>query len=211
MRLLLAGLLLFLVACTGSTGSRNQRTGAAATSTPNEWAERREEWEYLEFIPTVNERLKGTGMKPLRFEKLPPGSRQVRVWAGFDLRPLSGIILTQRNGEWAALYIPPLEEASNRSELTYQDLIKSLPPPQSGWASFWERLEALGIYTLPDATEVGALNSYFDARVVVVEVKTPDSYRNYLYNGLATAKAPEAKKMSEIAETLSKEFRISLY
>lgn len=210
MKLLLAVLILSAVACTGCAGSREQRAGALATPTPNEMAERREEWEYLEFIPTVNERLKGTGMKPLRFEKLPPGSRQVRVWAGFALSPVSGIILHQRDGEWFALYIPPLEELS-KPALTYQDLVKQLPPPQSGWASFWERLEALGIYTLPDATEVGALNPYLDARVVVVEVKTPDSYRNYLYNGLPTAEAPEAKKMLEIVETLSQEFRISLY
>lgn len=208
---MLAGLLLSCIACTGSAGSREQRTGASATPTPNEVVERREEWEYLEFIPIVNERLKGTGMKPLRFEKLPPGSRQVRVWVGFALRPVTGIILTQRDGEWFAVYLPALEEPADRSALTYQDLVKLLPPPQSGWASFWERLEALGIYKLPDATEVGALNSYIDARVIVIEIKTQDSYRNYLYNGLETAEAPEAKKMLEIAETLSKEFRISLY
>lgn len=211
MKLLLAALLLFSVACTGSAGSREQRTGASVTATPDEMAERREEWEYLAFIPTVNERLKGTGMKPLRFERLPPGSRQVRVWAGFALSPVSGIILHQRDGEWLALYLPPLEEPSNRPELTYQDLVRKLPPPQSGWASFWERVEALGIYTLPDATEVGAHNVYLDASVVVVEIKTPDSYRNYMYSGLRTAEAPEAKKMLEIAETISKEFRVPLH
>lgn len=167
----------------------------------------REEFEQLEFIPAVKERLEGTGFKPLKFDEVSPGSREVRVWVGFDLQPLSGVLLRQGNGDSKAKYVPPLATAP----ATYQESLLALPPPASGWDALWERLEGLGIYTLPDATEIDALNIYPDAKAVVIEIKTPDSYRFYMYNGLDTATAPEAKKVLDILRTLSEEFGISLH
>jgi hypothetical protein len=160
-------------------------------------------WERI-FFRDINERIEDTDIKNLRNQEMSPNSREIRLWASFN--PLRGIILRQNEGGWSALYIPALDSASNSLMAP-----RPLPLPHSGWISLWEKLEGLGIYTLPDAVDIGADNSYPDAKVAVIEIKTPDSYRTYMYNGLDTAKAPESKKALEICNTLSSEFGVQLY
>jgi len=162
-------------------------------------------WERI-FFPIIKKRLNGINIKDLKDQEMLSNSREIRIWVGFSIDPLKGIIMRENNGEWSAVYIPPSDYVSNKSLPPY-----TVPPPQSGWKSLWNNLERLGIYTLSDATDIGADNMYPDAVGVVIEIKTPNSYRAYNYNGFATSEKPEAKKVKEIVATLSHEFRIVLY
>jgi hypothetical protein len=164
-------------------------------------------WEKI-FFREITERINGSEIKNLRDIEISPNSIEVRIWVGFDLSPLRGLILRQNNGEWTALYVPPIDSSDLPRLRPYL-----LQPPKSGWESLWERLKSLEILTLPDATEIGLDDkSTFDSRGVVIEIKTKDSYRTYLYFGLNWEKrTEEQRKVFEICNTLSEEFGLHLY
>lgn len=164
----------------------------------------RKSWEPI-FFEEISERIEGTDIKNLRDEALPSASREVRVWVGFNLSPLRGILLKQTSGVWSARYVPPAGGSAKTPRAA-----RPLSSPRSGWNALWEKLESLGIYTLPDAVDIGVNNPYPEATCVVIEVKTSDSYRTYKYSGLYPAEAPEVKNVVEIINTLSDEFGVQL-
>ena len=84
--------------------------------------------------------------------------------------------------------------------------------PQSGWEIFLTKIDALGIYDLPGEPDVVAnRDAIKDGIAAVVEIKTSDSYRAYLYMGLQYYKEQEVKKIEEIIDLLSSEFQINMY
>lgn len=163
------------------------------------------QWEPI-FFREINGRIEGTGIKSLRDQEMPPRSREVRVWVGFGVAPLKGVILRQNGEDWSASYLPP-SDSTSRAPLA----ARPLPAPKSGWQALHEKLEGLGIYTLPDAADIGAANTYPDAVGAVVEIKTPDLYRTYKYGGLQPTDKPEIKNVIEILTSLSDEFGVPLY
>lgn len=161
-------------------------------------------WERIFFIEIGN-RIEGTDILNLRDKEISPNSKEVRIWVGFDLYPLKGIILKQNDGSWVAEYLPPIKDTATNTRKT-----QLLREPKSGWKKLWEKLESLDIYTLPDSVDIGATNAYPDAKGAVVEIKTFDTYRTYMYGGLSTPKSQESKNVSEICKILSREFGVEL-
>lgn len=162
-------------------------------------------WEKV-FFKEIDKRIENTTIISLHDKLLSPNSKEVRLWIGFDLQPLKGVILENIDDNWTAKYIPPINDIPESSKKSYLMLT-----PKSGWASFLARLENSDIFTLPDASEIGDDNIIGDARSIVIEIKTSDSYRNYMYNDLDTAKSEEAKKVLEITNSVSEELGISFY
>ncbi len=162
-------------------------------------------WERI-FFKEIGSRIEGTDTLNLRDKEISPNSKEVRIWVGFDLYPLKGIILKQNDGNWTAEYFPPIKNSDTSAKKT-----QLLGEPKSGWKKLWEKLESLEIFTLPDSVDIGATNAYPDGKGAVVEIKTFDFYRTYMYGGLATAKREESKKVLEICNTLSREFGIELF
>src|SRR5258706_9060452 len=63
-------------------------------------------WEKV-FFKFIDQRVKEVGYLDLKEKKIPSGSREIRVWVGFDLSPLRGIILEQNDSKWRAIQVPP--------------------------------------------------------------------------------------------------------
>lgn len=156
-------------------------------------------WEKI-YLKMILERIEETKITDLRYKELPPNSKEIRIWASFDKPSFRGLILSQNNEEWTALFIPP----SGSSEKLEDSRL--LPPPKMGWINLWAKLDSLEIMTLPDPMDV----SEIDGSTVVVEIKNGDSYRNYKYSNLGKMNSNNHKKILEICETLSNEFNIEL-
>ena len=148
----------------------------------------------------IEERLKGTGLKRLNYEELSGNSKEIRIWDS-DSFKLYCVILKEVNGEWKGLYLPHIEQDSKQSKEPLP-----LPPPKDGWEMLLAKLESLGIYTIPDAEDVGANVYGLDVGGFMGEIKTSNSYRNYMYMGHRSSTKPEAKKVATIVDTLLDQF-----
>ncbi|MBC7899342.1 MAG: hypothetical protein H7070_04760 [Saprospiraceae bacterium] len=202
----LLNVLLMFVSCTQDNASGS---GSEIVSIPTPTPEARvlpadKKWVRI-FFREIDGRIEGSDIGPLREKKLLPGEKEVRIWVGFDLYPLNGIILRQNEGKWTGSYVLPVKLSSSSKPIT------ALREPKSGWNALWQRLEELDFYTLPDSEDIGATNAGTDAKGAVIEIKTKESYRTYMYGGLRTPEADETKKVVEICRTLSREFGVDLF
>ena len=150
----------------------------------------------------IEERLKESGLKRLNYEELSGTSKEIRIWDS-DSFKLYCLILKEVNGEWKGLYLPHIEQDSKQSKEPLP-----LPPPKDGWETLLVKLESLGIYTIPDAEDVGANEYGFDVGGLMGEIKTSNSYRNYMYMGYRSSIKPEAKKVAAIVDTLLDQFKL---
>jgi hypothetical protein len=206
MFIVLLHVLVLLVSCTQDNPSGGNHNVVVIPSPEAQPTLQGRRWIRIFFrgIGGIDSRIEGSGLDNLREKELLPGDKEVRVWVGFDLYPLNGIILKQNEGKWTAVYLPPIKDSSSSRPVT------PLKEPKSGWKDLLQKLEELGLYTLPDSEDIGATNSYPDAKGAVIEIKTSESYRTYMYGGLKTPEAEESKKVVEICRTLSLEFGIDL-
>ncbi|MBC7795296.1 MAG: hypothetical protein H7Z37_00325, partial [Pyrinomonadaceae bacterium] len=84
-------------------------------------------WEQI-FFKTINETTELGGLKELRKTRLKKDDIEVRVWRGFGLGNLEGVIFKRTNGLWMAFhlkaddYVKP--QKVEKSELN---------SPKSGW------------------------------------------------------------------------------
>jgi len=204
MILVLLHTLLLVSSCTQDNLSRGNREVVTIQTAETQATPQEKRWVRI-FFREINERIEGSGISPLREKELLPSEKEVRIWVGFDLYPLNGIILRENEGKRTASYVLPVKLSSSSKPIAV------LREPKSGWNAVWQRLEELGIYTLPDSEDIGATNGYPDAKGAVIEIKTGESYRTYLYGGLKTPEAEETKKVVEICRILSREFGIDLF
>ncbi len=158
-------------------------------------------WEPI-FFKTINSVAKLSGQTDLRKTNLPEGDVEVRMWWGFGLSPLEGIILRHVAGQWSAIHV----KADNYYEPEKAER-KELRPPKSGWDACWKRLVDAGILTLPDASEVNCSADGLDGIAFVIETNTNRTYRTYKYGNPTLAKCNEAKQMVKITEIIDEEFR----
>lgn len=154
------------------------------------------------FFEEIDERTKVAKFKQLRSTILPDDDLEVRVWIGFGLSPLEGFILRRTKGRWSGLYVPPFDP----------EAVCAIPTrsitPKSKWSQLWERLTSEGILVLPDSSELGNVIPAPDGESCVVEINFGGRYRAYEYGNPTDQKAPEAKRIAAIVETLFKEFGI---
>lgn len=157
-------------------------------------------WEPI-FFRSINERADMAGLANLRAVPLPKDDLEVRVWAGFGLSPLRGIVLKRASGQWSATRLAGIHGGVPKDK--YQ---RTLPAPKTGWGSAWQRLVEAGILTLPDASELGCDSGVLDGISYVVEVSKDREYRTYMYDNPVYAKCKEAKQMLKVVEIFDDEF-----
>ena len=87
----------------------------------------------------IDERARACGLRRLRRHGLPTGATEIRIWAGFGLQaiprgghPLEGLVLRRQGDRFSGTHYPRAPET------------RVVTPP-SGWARFWEKLEAAGV------------------------------------------------------------------
>lgn len=158
-------------------------------------------WEPI-FFREINSVAKLSAQTDLRQAILAEGDVEMRMWWGFGLEPLEGIILRHIAGQWSAIHV----KADRYSDPT-RAIWKTLSTPKSGWDACWERLVDAGILELPDAQEVNCSVDGFDGIAFIVETNTGQEYRTYRYGNPTLAQCKEAKQMVKITEIIDQEFR----
>ena len=113
-------------------------------------------WEPL-FFRLINRTTELGEFKELRKTKLNADDIEVRVWRGFGLGYLEGVILKRTNNQWKAFHV----KADHYAE-PEQAEVKELNPPKSGWHSFWKNLTEQGLLTLRDPSETNCEDSGID-------------------------------------------------
>lgn len=137
----------------------------------------------------------------LRTTKLPDSDLEVRVWVGFGVYGVDGLILRKSSHQWSAIHLHGMAEKP-----PFPNSKESLAPPKSGWETAWQRLTEGKILELPDASEVGCRTYIKDGVGYVVEISMNKVYRTYMYDNPKYAKCHEAKKMIRLGEIIADEF-----
>jgi hypothetical protein len=184
-RLPLCFLVVVILACGGAEESERQPPDPS--------------WERF-YFPSIDERTRGCGLKPLRRSLLAASLSEIRIWAGFGLQaypagghPLEGMVLEKDGDRFAGTHYPRAPETR-------------VAEPASGWARFWRKLEEAGVFDLPDSSELKDYNrGILDGISYVVEYRRDGEYRAYRYENPAMQVLPEAKRFVRLLELLRKE------
>jgi len=180
------------------------------------------------YFKLIDELTKRADWTPLREMVVPLGSLEVRVWIGFGEGSLEGLRFRRNGEEWTGFYTSEnhfrwksvyenqhlLNEEQKKyweSYLSYHKESKpfyDLTPKTIDWTNLWERVEDLGILTLPDDSDLPSEGFYILGGIsYVVEINDGESYRTYKYGNPQSRKWPEAEKMIEIIKTFHDEFQ----
>jgi hypothetical protein len=157
-------------------------------------------WEPI-FFKSIDRRARIAHLPSLR-TALPNDDLELRVWHGFGLTELEGFVLRRRSGNWTAVHLDGVSESSKRNSQRH------LPTPKSGWDQCWQKLVAMGILTLPDATEIQCSILIPDGMSYVVEINHEFTYRTYMYGNPTYAKCIHAKRMIDIGNFIAEEFGV---
>lgn len=155
------------------------------------------------FYPYIDKHTGPAGLAALRSAPLPEEDLEVRVWFGFGLTPLEGFILRRTGGRWSALHLEGDDYYEPKKVKS-----KKLPPPTSGWESFWGRLDAAGIRTLPDSSEIDDDAGGPDGWAYLVELREGSSYRAFHYQLPEYSRRAEAVLVLEMGNAIGEEFEL---
>lgn len=154
-------------------------------------------WE-RNFFDGINQATELAGIQPLRETPMSSSDLEIRVWRGFVVLPLEGVVINRIDSKWSAIHID-----TNTYEKDPEFEVTELPEPKSGWAAFTGKLISTGILTLPDSSEIGCEIGQFDGIGYVVELQVNNRYRAYRYED---GGCDEAAKMKEISNYIGFEF-----
>lgn len=149
------------------------------------------------YIYLIAERIKNLDLSMLNSKSLPKEDIEIRVWKGFALTPLEGFIFRKRGKNWVGRYVDNDFDAN----------ITNLASPQSGWQSFINQIEKLGVYTLPDESELKGGIFGLDRTSYMVEILKGSTYRAYSYHAPSSQPWTEAKTLLAIVEYISNEIK----
>ena len=169
---------------------------------------RKATWEPV-FFKEIDEKLRTCGLFPLRplsgVRQIAPAtdSVEIRVWAGFGLQmypegghPLEGLVLRRNGDRFSGTRYP---RAPGKVDVA----------PPSGWPALWRSLETLGVFDLPDSSEIQGYKLGLDGIAYVVEYRRGGGvyggYGSYMYWEPAAQDLPEARQFVRLLDVLRKE------
>ena len=162
-------------------------------------------WERL-FFQNIDTTTKLAKLQKLREKKLPQGDVEIRIWEGFGLENLEGVILSRASNDWQAYHV----WSNDYVKPTIANFVRLSNGPKSGWESFTKELAAADIFDLPDAYAIGCEIHSMDGRAYVVETSRNNTYRTYMYKSDAGDKCFEGKKLQRIVKAVANEFENNL-
>jgi hypothetical protein len=134
---------------------------------------------------------------PLREKNIAAGSIEIRIWSlptgTSEFYPGSAVTLIKREGvNWAGF-----RDDGHRSG-------QVAPNPVLGWQGLWEKVERLGVLSLPDSSMLppGANGFLGTPEFYAVEINHGGQYRAYRYTSPASQDWPAAKMLLEIVQVL---------
>jgi hypothetical protein len=142
------------------------------------------------------------GLSKLSSSNLGKGDVEARVWFGFGLFPLEGLVISRSDGRWSAIHLK-----ADRHYEPKKVSRNELQPPKSGWEVCWQQLLKAGVLNLPDGTDPPDP----DAQGYVVQIRNGASYRSYHYVSPEYSDLPAAKHMLEIGDIISNEFGLQRF
>ena len=149
----------------------------------------------------INEATELGGLPELRESHLQKDDIEIRVWRGFSLSPLEGVVLKRNAGQWSGLHIK-----TDKYDEPEKAEVRSLNAPKSGWESFSQQLIDKEILTLPQSTENQCDVSGIEGTSYLVEINQNKIYRTYYYPMDNREKCREAEQMIIIGEFIGREF-----
>jgi hypothetical protein len=155
-------------------------------------------WESI-FFKLINKTTELGGLDELRKTSLEKDNIEVRVWRGFGLGDLEGVVLKRIDGQWSALHV----KANHYTE-PQRVKVKKLDSPKSGWDSFWNNIEKKGILTLRDPSEKNCEDDGIDGTSYVIEINQKKTYRTYRMR--EEGKCDGVRQMEQIDDIIGEEF-----
>ena len=155
-------------------------------------------WEPIMFR-IIDRTTRLSNLQPLRETALRPDDFEVRIWRGFGLENLEGVVIRRIDGQWSGTHIVAYDHSEPN-----KTVLARLHVPKSGWIGLWAELSNLGLLTLPgnvDETCRGRL----DGNAHAVEVSYDGSYRTYFYPSYLP-RCTGSDRMDLISETIGIEF-----
>lgn len=154
-------------------------------------------WEKI-FFRGINDVTKLSGLEELRKTNHFTNDLEIRIWRVSD--EAEAIIIKRIGETWSAIYI----KSDSYTEST-ESTVTKLNAPKSGWNSLWNKIEASGVLTLPDASQINCSVAQIDGMGYVVETSYQKKYRTYMYS-MSSLKCDEAKKLERIGDIITEEF-----
>ncbi len=155
-------------------------------------------WEPI-FFTLINRTGELSGLTDLRETKLNRDNIEVRIWRGFGVDDLEGVILKRHNHQWRAFHIKADDYFHPQ-----QVEAKELSDPRSGWDLFWNNVTHLGLLTLRDPSETNCEDSGLDGTNYVVEINQNKIYRTYRMR--EGGKCTGVEQMEAIDDIIGEEF-----
>jgi len=108
-------------------------------------------------------------------------SLQIRLWYAYHLKnPEEHIVVIKKDSTWSAeLHDIAWFRNDDTAYIVKREIKQGMP--RIGWPSFIDSLVKLNILTLPDQTKVPDMHLVYNAPVIIVEVATKTTYRQYAY------------------------------
>jgi hypothetical protein len=163
----------------------------------------KDSWEPL-FFRDINRTTGRARLERLRNKRLKDEDVEARVWLGFGLTKLRGVVIARRGNKWSAIAIEPAETGDGY-------LSRDLAQPSGGWETAWASLLRHGLFTLPDAASINCNPGVEDGFSYVVEIKKGQNYRTYLYGNpdmQFESRCSQAHDMLEIARIISQSYGV---
>ncbi|HKO60487.1 MAG TPA: hypothetical protein VJV03_04950 [Pyrinomonadaceae bacterium] len=151
----------------------------------------------------INELTREAKLPSLRTIRMRGDDLEVRVWVGFGLQGVDGLVLRRSSNQWSAIHLHGMADRP-----PFPSSQQKLDAPKSGWEAAWRKLVEAGILTLPDASELRCRTYIKDGTSYIVETNMNSTYRTYLYDNPKYARCNEARQMIRIGEMIGDEFSL---
>lgn len=152
------------------------------------------------FFKEINRVTDLAGIESLRTVYVPSGDLEVRVWRGFGLSPLEGVVLRRTGNSWSGLHL-----TADQYFEAQKVQVETLQRPRSGWIAFSTKVVEDGLLALPKTLEENCDNSGIDGIGYVVEINQNRTYRNYYYYD-GNIGCRDSEEMSNLGEVIGLEF-----
>ena len=152
------------------------------------------------FLDVVRSIAAGLRLANLSQTALPARDVELRLWHGFGLGGVSGVIVRRTGERWVAITVEPAPPRMNPpTHVTY------LPVPVAdtvNWASAWRSVQAIGLRSLAPVPLRDPGIMVNDGNSYVLEWREGDRYRTAVYANPDYFRTPDDLRMQAIADSL---------
>jgi hypothetical protein len=137
---------------------------------------------------------RSAGLPDLRKSPASPDDVELRLWHGFGLTGVEGLVLRRTQWCWSAERIVAI---------TQTDCYERRSTPRSAdWLIVWRQVETMDLAALPSKPPRDPMKIVTDGYSYVIELKTGAIYRSFVYDNPNVFRTPEDRAMVAITTHL---------